>query len=129
MPDSFEFFRLFIHPCAVALDLLRFFYQVKSLNCQALACLIISSRTFGCPGMTTQIRLTGLVHIFPRGDRVMRSSSKILFRTQLAFDFVNGTGDQETASRLDELAVQVSRLFYEMFILPTSNNVNIFRQK
>jgi len=27
-------------------------------------------------------------------------------RTQLAFDFVNGTGDQETASRLDELAVQ-----------------------
>ena len=28
------------------------------------------------------------------------------FRIQLAFDFVNGTGDQETASRLDELAVQ-----------------------
>ena len=27
-------------------------------------------------------------------------------RIQLAFDFVNGTGDQETASRLDELAVQ-----------------------
>ena len=24
----------------------------------------------------------------------------------MAFDFVNGTGDQETASRLDELAVQ-----------------------
>ena len=28
----------------------------------------------------------------------------------MAFDFVNGTGDQETASRLDELAVQVHRL-------------------
>ena len=79
--------------------------------------------------MTTQIRLTGLVHIFPPGDRMMRSIYRILFRTQLAFDFVNGTGDQETACRLDELAVQVSRLFYEMFILPTSNNVNIFRQK
>ena len=79
--------------------------------------------------MTTQIRLTGLVHIFPQGDRILRSINKILFRTQLAFDFVNGTGDQETASRLDELAVQVPRQFYEMFILPTSNNVNIFRQK
>ena len=54
---------------AVALDLLRFFYQVKSLNCQALACLIISSRTFGCPGMTTPIRLTGLEHIFSQGDK------------------------------------------------------------
>ena len=96
---------------AVALDLLRFFYQVKSLNCQALSCLITSSRTFGCPGMTTQIRQTGLVHIFPQGDRkIMRSSYRILYRTQLAFDFVNGTGDQETASRLDELAVQVPLL-------------------
>ena len=57
--------------------------------------------------MMTQIRLTGLAHIFPQGDRIMRSSYIILFRTQLAFDFVNGTGDQETASRLDELAVQV----------------------
>ena len=57
--------------------------------------------------MTTQIRLTGLAHIFPQGDRIMRSSYIILFRIQLAFDFVNGTGDQETASRLDELAVQV----------------------
>ena len=59
--------------------------------------------------MMTQIRLTGLAHIFPQGDRIMRSSFSftILFRTQLAFDFVNGTGDQETASRLDELAVQV----------------------
>ena len=91
----------------MALDLLRFFYQVKSLNCQALAFFIISSRTFGCPGMTTQIRQTGLVHIFPQGDRIMRSSYIILLRIQLAFDFVNGTGDQETASRLDELAVQV----------------------
>ena len=79
--------------------------------------------------MTIQIRQTGLVHIFLQGDRIMRSIYRILFRTQLAFDFVNGTGDQETASRLDELAVQVSLLSYEMFILPTSNNVNIFRQK
>ena len=69
--------------------------------------------------MTTQIRLTGLVHIFPQGDRMMNLSCRILFRTQLAFDFVNGTGDQETASRLDELAVQVSLTSYEMFILQT----------
>ena len=61
--------------------------------------------------MTTQIQQTGLVHIFPLGDRIMRSSYIILFRTQLAFDFVNGTGDQETASRLDELAVQVNLIF------------------
>ena len=79
--------------------------------------------------MTTQIRQTGLVHIFPQGDRIMRSSYIILFRIQLAFDFVNGTGDQETAGRLDELAVQVYLLSYEMFILTTSNTVNIFRQK
>ena len=59
----------------------------------------------------------------------MRSSYIILFRIQLAFDFVNGTGDQETAGRLDELAVQVYLLSYEMFILTTSNTVNIFRQK
>ena len=31
-------------------------------------------------------------------------------RVQLAYDFANGSGDQETASRLDELACQVTAL-------------------
>ena len=45
-------------------------------------------------------------------------------RIQLAFDFVNGTGDQETASRLDELAVQVLNLLQK-----TLDFFEIFRQK
>ena len=37
----------------------------------------------------------------------------------MAFDFVNGTGDQETASRLDELAVQAETKPKDTFILDT----------
>ena len=37
---------------------------------------------------------------------------------------MNGTGDQETASRLDELAVQVFNLLHK-----TLNFLKIFRQK
>ena len=92
---------------AVALDLLRFFYQVQHLIIYKVASPKLNLQNLWMPWDDDSESVDWPhAHLTTRYQNFKKRAKFGKLRTQLAFDFVNGTGDQETASRLDELAVQ-----------------------